>query len=427
MRKTYDIDYRGEKVTATILSDEELKESGRTDGQDVGKYTVELPLRKNKDGNEYYEYIVRDELSPDVFGEAKLGWRFTSLRVGDNDYKFNFWLLDDGTMICNDTTNPQYRKLDQKFYRTATPKTPSEELAKTAFSVIRQVYDLDRIGVPAKEVGQVRKARLATALKLLGFENTSQVNYPVEPGKSYYSLRKLGKLLENYRSLAYVTREINEDGTEDFLVDYVGVPSMEHCVDGTNITMREVEDDEKYMQDFDEWVQTIREIPGVKDFLVDIRESKEKNEPNRLAGYMNIVRRTGQMLLGLNEDLVDPQDLEGVENLTTQQGIDLADKISELIDSESFASACKFEDEWVISECDRVSTLIKEVEGPIGVSTVLATTLLSLYRQLQMSRDERAKLVKEYNRMRNIFDDPNDPEKLRREAKKKQRYDEEVK
>ena len=330
-------------------------------------------------------------------------------------------------MICNDTTNPQYRKLDQKFYRTATPKTPSEELAKTAFSVIRQVYDLDRIGVPAKEVGQVRKARLATALKLLGFENTSQVNYPVEPGKSYYSLRKLGRLLENYRSLAYVTREINEDGTEDFLVDYVGVPSMEHCVDGTNITMREVEDDEKYMQDFDEWVQTIREIPGVKDFLVDIRESKEKNEPNRLAGYMNIVRRTGQMLLGLNEDLVDPQDLEGVENLTTQQGIDLADKISELIDSESFASACKFEDEWVISECDRVSTLIKEVEGPIGVSTVLATTLLSLYRQLQMSRDERAKLVKEYNRMRNIFDDPNDPEKLRREAKKKQRYDEEVK
>ena len=28
MRKTYDIDYKGEKVTATILSDEELKESG---------------------------------------------------------------------------------------------------------------------------------------------------------------------------------------------------------------------------------------------------------------------------------------------------------------------------------------------------------------------------------------------------------------
>ena len=390
MGKTYDVEFKGEKVSAEISDD--------------GKYFIKLPLRKNKDENEYYEYIVRDTLKPEVFGKEVPGWRFTSLKTDDENYNFNFWILDDGTMICNDSTNPQYRKLDKKFSRTAIPQTPSEELAKNVYSTFKQIFDLDRIGVPAKEVGKTRKLRLESALKLLGFDDTSKVIYPVEPGKSYYSLRRIGKMLEEYKNLAYVSREINDDGSEDFLVDYIDAPDAEKCIDGNNLTLREVRDDENYMQEYDEWIQTIREIPGVRDFLVDIRASKEKTEPNRLAGYMNIVRRSAQMLMGLNEDLIRPEDMDGIENLTTLQGIDLADKISELIDSESFEAACIFEDEWVIGECDRISSLIREIDGPIGVSAGLTTSLISIYRQIQMSRDERSKSVKKYNEIRKKFE-----------------------
>ena len=55
MGKTYDVEFKGEKVSAEISDD--------------GKYFIKLPLRKNKDENEYYEYIVRDTLKPEVFGK----------------------------------------------------------------------------------------------------------------------------------------------------------------------------------------------------------------------------------------------------------------------------------------------------------------------------------------------------------------------
>ena len=106
------------------------------------------------------------------------------------------------------------------------------------------------------------------------------------------------------------------------------------------------------------------------------------------------------LILGFDKDLVQSDS----EDLSRLQGIDLQDKISELIDSEEFSRACSFEDEWIISECDKALATFEQMDQSIETSTVLMTKLNGLFSEVRLSREQRAKAVAEWDSYRKAFE-----------------------
>lgn len=397
MEKKVEVDYKGKKVFAIVQND--------------GSCFIELPYRKNSDGKDFYEYIVRDTLPSKIFGKEMQGWRFTSLRMYDENFRFNFWILDDGTMICNDSVSRPYRMLEKKFDPLATPTSKSETLAKEIYETIKQVKDHEYETVSM--IGDVRKRRLQTALRLLGYDDASDVSFPLEEGKSYLSLRRIGSILEDYRNLSYVRKTVTPNGVENFVVDRERIPRTTHWRDGAVITDQIVSNDVHYMQEMDDLIAEIRTVPGGENYFLGIREDMEKKDPTGYHAYAGVVRRAAELLIGLNPDLVDEETLSGIrleslilpgKQLTELQGMELADEIAELIDSEEFAKACTFEDKWVIEQCDKAEEILENDEK-VEQSTALMNTLIGLVRKVQVSRDERRDAVRQYNFYRNIFEE----------------------
>ena len=393
MDKVFEVNINGERVFADVSED--------------GRYSIIFPLRKDKEGNECYEHIERDVLGKEVFGKEMPGLRFTSTRMYDKNYKFTFWVLDDGTMIWKDTDNNPYRSLGKKFDRKAIPETSSEKLAKNIYDTFQMAYEYEKIGMPAEEVGKSRKDRLSTALLLAGYDRVDDVKLPIRPDKSFFSLRRLGLILENYRNLSYVYREENANGEDCFYLDDTKIPYSKHCADSVERDREQMEADKSAMEAHIEWITRVRSFPGAEDFLYGMEGKMREQDPEGWERYSTVVRKTAEMLLGFNLDLVNEENREGIEDLTGLQGLELQDKISELIDSDEFSKACIFEDKFVISECDRVGSMIQDAKQDVGVSVSLETTLNSLYRQLQVSREERALSVRDYNNFyRNFSEGP---------------------
>lgn len=385
MVKNFNVDFKGGIASARV---------------EDGKYSILLPYRRSKDGNQYAEWIRNDTLSEGVFGEAKKGLHFASIRVAYEGFRFDFWLLDDNTMICNDSENPQYRNIDKKFDRRAKPTSPSEELAKSVYQTFKQVKDLDRIGMPAKTAGVIRQLRLATMLKLLGYDYNAEEKSVLENSRPFYALRKIGSILENYRNLGYITRETNEDGTEDFIVDYASIPGDDHCTISKEIIERQLQDSKRYMDSHEEWLEKVRSVPGAEGILFGMEERVKEKDPEGWEAYQEVYKKTLELILGLDKDLVDSNS----EDLSRLQGIDLQDKISELIDSNKFNEACAFEDRWVIDECNRAIEIFEYSGQQVEPSTVLTTKLNGLYNQVVLSREDRTKAVEKWDGYRKLFE-----------------------
>jgi hypothetical protein len=126
---------------------------------------------------------------------------------------------------------------------------------------------------------------------------------------------------------------------------------------------------------------------------------KEEN-PEGWEAYQQVYRRTLELILGLDKDLVDSDS----EDLSRLQGIELQDKISELIDSEEFNDACAFEDRWVIDECNRALEIFEHADQQVDPSIVLTTRLNGLYDQVVLSREDRTKAVAMWDGYRKIFE-----------------------
>ncbi len=385
MVKNFNVDFKGGTASARV---------------EDGKYSILLPYRRSKDGNQYAEWIRNDTLSEGVFGESKKGLHFASIRVAYEGFRFDFWLLDDNTMICNDSENPQYRSIEKKFDRKAKPTSPSEELAKSVYQTFKQVKDLDRIGMPAKTAGVMRQLRLATMLKLMGYDYNAEGKSVSENSKPFYALRMIGSILENYRNLGYITREINEDGTEDFIVDYASIPGEDHCTISKEIIERQLQDSKRYMDSHDEWLEKVRSVHGAEGILFGMEDRLKEENPEGWEAYQQVYRRTLELILGLDKDLVDSDS----EDLSRLQGIELQDKISELIDSEEFNDACAFEDRWVIDECNRALEIFEHADQQVDPSIVLTTRLNGLYDQVVLSREDRTKAVAMWDGYRKIFE-----------------------
>lgn len=373
--------------------------------EDTDDFYIRLPLRE-ENGQQYYESITRGTIGKEILGEAIGGWQFSSLRVGDPNYRFNFWILDNGRRICNnpDENTNQYRELNGNFSRTATPKTPSEKLAKNVYETIKQAYEASKLGVLSQEtaesIGKLRKRRLDSLLKLMGYSDLTKVKEPVTVSKSYFSLRRVGRILEEYENLAFVYPETREDGSIEYLVDYTRIPDKKTVMRSIDSTRKQVELDEAYMDDQDELIDAIREISAVDEFHRFSEYDLSSQDNARWNNYANTLRKVAMLVLKLNYDFLPQRDREIVgDDFTDISDFYLADEISKIIYSTEFEEACKAEDNWMIEQYNSVETPLQEAQEAAGLSTVLRAAIDKVYREVLVSRDE----IRESNRLSYIY------------------------
>ena len=419
MRKLFDIKYKDggmEKKASARINEEEQNDID-------SRYFILLPFWTDEKGREHYDYITRAVLDRKVFGKEMEGWRFTSSLVNSRFYMFDFWILGDGTMLCNEPegNTRQYRMIPGKFDRLKEPRTDAERTAKMMYDIVKQVYEMDKIGMLAETVGVVRQKRLDTALRIIGYESPDKVRIRMNEEEAYCNIRRARNILENYRNIAYVYKEKSETGEESYTVDYDAIPFADtdrsYTLDSYEITTGQVKLDNDYMAAHQEWVSAIRNIPGLSNFLLDMENRIGKTDPEGYKNYCNVSRRIAEILLGLNPDLVDnPRDLTGIADLTALQGEELSKRIRRHIGEKDFEKACEFEDRWYLAECERAVKIIEESkeekeeeteetqetqESEVDPLTVI--TLKEVTRRLQMSKEQKAKILEEFDNLRSLY------------------------
>ena len=410
MRKLFDVKYKDggvEKKASARINEEERADID-------SRYFVLLPFWKDDKGREHYDYITRAVLDRRVFGREMEGWRFTSSIINSRLYMFDFWLLGDGTMLCNEPegNTRQYRMIPGKFDRRKEPRTDAEQTAKMMYDIVKQVYEMDKIGMLAETVGATRVQRLATSLRILGYDSPERVKARMNEDETYFDIRRARSLLENYRDMSYVYREENEAGERSFTVDYDGIPEQNTnevlTLDNYELTNRQLERDTAFMDEHQEWVTAIRSVPVLGNFLLDMETRIGKTDPEGYKNYCNVSRRIAEIFLGLNPDLVG-EKLVGIPDLTVFHGKELEQKISQLIGEEDYKRACEFEDNWFMSECERAAKVIDDTKAKLDdrpddrLDFITETTLKETARRLQTCREEKAQALEDYDNLRSLY------------------------
>ena len=227
-----------------------------------------------------------------------------------------------------------------------------------------------------RKVIELRNARLQGILNLLGYENHTKIMLPLDDSAGFRCLRRMGEQLENYVNMipnyndGIVTSEENEEYKEQLEA--------------------QIEEDIQFAEAQEDWIETIRAIPGQYDFLQNMRE---KVSPSDWELYAKTVRRIAYMFTDLNADLIPKQERRGVHDLTRLRGLHLKDRISELIDSGEFARACHIEDIFVINECDRC---IEGIDRFGGENLAGMVELEARKREAQATRAERNDYIRKY-------------------------------
>ena len=85
----------------------------------VGSYTARLPIRKDENGNEYIEYIRRENDT----------WCYNSTKKDDHEYRYTVWLKDDGRIESAEGLSNRVVENETKFVPYAKPKNREEAIA----------------------------------------------------------------------------------------------------------------------------------------------------------------------------------------------------------------------------------------------------------------------------------------------------------
>ena len=396
-----EIEFRGLKATGILDPDNPY---------------IELPVRTGTDGKQHQELISRYTLSKEVLGNEKKGWRLISKEIGtegENDkIDFEFILVDDGSMVGKKGSENVYKLLqEEKFSKTAIPRTFSEKMALDIYKAIKVLTEYLWIERTAETVGTERERLLSQELELLGYTSIADVKRILDPDKSYFSLRRIGNLLEEFRNLNYVYKIKNEDGSEAFHLDYDYAPNQGKCPEEIKSTENQISENKRYMDSYKKWRDEVRGVPVTQQFLLGMQDDIKTNNPKDWIVYSTTVKSVAELILSLNKDLLLSTITTGKDysNLRTIKGREgtpdttLEDVISEVIDSEKFAKACQIEDEWVASQCRSAEKVLSQAEIDVGHSVVLQTELAAVAREVMASRKERDEAIKKYNELQEKY------------------------
>lgn len=328
MEVKYKIRYKGKMVDVSRFDD--------------GSFKVILP-NEEKEGEETIHKKI-------VTYDQKRGWRFESTETKENLTDFE-------------------------------EEQEISELMEIRNQVISQIKFTD-------DVLALRMEKLLSQLKLLGYSNFNQINNRNADINGYKVLGRVGYELEHFINLGFVHVDSTKEGLKQITINTNGIQTgnISQMIENTQ---NELAHDEEYMENKDELLETYRKpIIGFKNDAFLSMDKKIKEEDWTI--YSKMVRKTAELLLSLNYDILPKEAKRFVPDYSTLQGKELQDKISEIIDSKDFDYACNVEDEFVLTELDDMH---RELEGQEDnfVSS-------SLKRIIKSEQEDRKKYITRYKK-----------------------------
>lgn len=351
---------------------------------DVGKYYFMLPEKKDKNGRKFVEYISREDKA----------WTFTSRIENDPEYFFRLMLRDDFSIAWENDTSQGVKVSREKFNPNVKSDSKVYGLTKKIYDVAQEIYAHEKLNVPTDKMNQIRELYLRSAIKLLGYQSVDKVKYGTIMCDSMFLLHDIGRMLEKYKNLAqYVHREVSDDGT---------------VVECTSV--RDEKTRTKMMSEGEQVAVTLKDATMLLGCRMDALDERRgvnrdycKNMKRELSdedytAYMSVVERTAKLIMGLNYDLLEEVDREGIKDLTGCSELDLEKEISDLIDTSDFNRACYIEDLFVRRECEKLESRIdEEISSSDRVKEALGLELGILKKSVAEEREERDGYIEAYN------------------------------
>ena len=376
--KNYKVDLKGQELI--VHKDEK------------GNYTIQTPVKSDNKGNKYRECIANDQY----------GWRFTSVKIGDESDVFNFWLQKDGQMLYSS-------QRDGKMLVAPLKDERYQRLGKFVYEAVKASLQKEAELLRTCNIPQLRREKLESELALLGYPEVQSVNYEQHDCSGFMVLRQMGEILESYKALGLVYR-----GNHGLVVNRAELskPTDEQARNDEAELMAQIAHNQRYLNSQLDWLGTVRSVPGEEDFFMGMRE---KLSPEEWEMYSKVVRRTAEMLISINADIIPHNERRGIRDFSTLQGVALEDEISSLIDSKSFAEACHIEDKFVKAEVEKFSQSIDDMEletNPMTKYSSITTALYARKREAETMRADREKYIKNYEEMNNMVKQVKRPEDL---------------
>lgn len=358
----------------------------------VGSYTARLPIRKDENGNEYIEYIRRENDT----------WCYNSTKKDDHEYRYTVWLKDDGRIESAEGLSNRVVENETKFVPYAKPKNREEAIAQVLFDVKTRIHDYEKLAVPTDKTNKLRELYLRALVKLLGYSSVDKVKFGESSIEPIFCLREVGVLLSSYQTLSpSIYRITTENGI------------VYDCSSITNVDEKQrlMEDGKCIAYDLKEAI-TLRDemIEGLtrkRNFKADYCTDMPKVLPPReWKLYTEILERTAKLVMSLNYDLLEDVDKKGlgddftleveqsdknikVENLTKLSQEEVEKRISDLINSPEFKTACKVEDWFVLRCCNNFEDEIKENMANPRIKKGVGESLTEMLEEVTKEREKR--------------------------------------
>lgn len=358
----------------------------------VGSYTARLPIRKDENGNEYIEYIRRENDT----------WCYNSTKKDDHEYRYTVWLKDDGRIESSRGLSNNVVENDTRFVPYAKPKNREEAIAQVLFDVKTNIHDYEKLAVPTDTINKMRDFYLRAMVKLLGYSSVDKVKYGESSIDPVFCLRDVGVLLSSYQTLSpSIFRITTENGI------------VYECSNVTN-----ADEKQRLMEDGQCIAYDLQEARKLRENMLEGLSRKRNFKPDYCTGmqkvlpprewkvYAEVLERTAKLVMSLNYDLLEDVDKTGlgedftlaveqsdkniqVEDLTKLSQEEVEKRISGLINSEEFKTACKIEDWFVLRCCNDFEDEIKENMANPRIRQGVGAALDEMLEEVRKERDKR--------------------------------------
>lgn len=354
------------------------------------KYAVILPIREGKNRINYKERVENDEY----------GWRYSSEAIELINEYFNVWLAKDGRVGYKSNNDMQITWSDEPLDFDPQNQNLINSRARDIYNIIKELHEVEKTRTSPIDIIRLRQAKLCATLKMLGYSSIEDVKKPLDPSNLYFALGNVSKELEEYISLSFIGIKQNfwsgNKYYDDNLPEGISYKDVEKM---SKKIKSKIAEQEEFLIDKDESLETTRGLVPEYCQSMDVKVSKEEWKI-----YSKQVRKTAELLLGINFDLLTPKQAEGIEDLTGLQGSDLQDKISSLIDSGDFNKACDIEDRFIISETDRFcEEFDRMIADDQRVKDSLGFALYPLKEKAVRERSLRQSYNSKYEQFQKIF------------------------
>lgn len=360
--------------------------------------TISLPLTRDEFGRYNRNFIQHDFT----------GWKMSSTVISDKSTFSNVWISDSGDIYYNDSENTHTRRLKEKIDSDKKSDNPIYCRAQELYDILDKnaetIVAYEEAPWKTEQVIDLRRRRLATYLKMLGYSSISDIRKKEEPSGEYASLSRVGESLENYRTLTLVRNEINLLGNENYAIGFPERETTKQTIEEFSKLIEGVEaeigEDISFIQEKDETLDRSRAISG--DYFLNM---KRKVSPDEWQKYYSTVIKVAKLVMGLNYDLLSREDREGIEDLTSLTQEQVEDRISQLIDARDFDKASDIENRYATKETENFATIVDELTGSSDRFTrgQLAEALSELKEEALATRAEKAEKIEAFNKMEKFY------------------------